>query len=50
MFILVSDNLDLACSIIEKTSSEKAIEEIDKNLILAFEARRTHRDVYHSNS
>lgn len=41
---MVSDNLDLACSVIEKTSSEKAIEEVDKNLSAAFDARKKHRE------
>lgn len=41
---IVSDNLDLACSIIEKAAMDKAVPEIDEGLAPAFAARKKHRD------
>jgi CCR4-NOT transcription complex subunit 1 len=37
---VVNDNLELACTIIEKTALDKAQRDIDKSLQQAYEARR----------
>jgi CCR4-NOT transcription complex subunit 1 len=42
---VINDNLDLACSILEKTAAEKSIAEIDEILGPAFIARKRHREV-----
>jgi CCR4-NOT transcription complex subunit 1 len=44
VFIIVSDNMDLACSVMEKAAAEKAIPEIDESLWASFNARRKHRE------
>ncbi|KTW28870.1 hypothetical protein T552_01499 [Pneumocystis carinii B80] len=43
--LIVSDNLDLACSIIEKAAMERAIPEIDENLSVAFANRKRHKEM-----
>lgn len=45
IYIVVSENLEMVCSVIEKTASEKAIEEIDNLLRAAFQARKKHGEV-----
>ena len=44
IFVIVSDNLDLACSVMEKAAAEKSIPEIDESLAPAFMNRRKHRE------
>jgi CCR4-NOT transcription complex subunit 1 len=44
VFVIVSDNLDLACSFMERAASEKAVREIDESLALAYHNRRKHSD------
>ncbi|KAJ3055880.1 hypothetical protein HK097_008877 [Rhizophlyctis rosea] len=44
VYIIVADNLDLACSVMEKAASEKAIPEIDEHLQGAYHTRRKHRE------
>lgn len=51
IFLMAADNLvfylviqDLACSLVEKSASEKAIVEIDASLATDFENRRKHRE------
>ncbi|KAI9365956.1 CCR4-Not complex component, Not1-domain-containing protein [Zopfochytrium polystomum] len=44
VYIIVADNLDLACSVMEKAAAEKAISEIDEALLAAFISRRKHRE------
>ncbi|BFZ65241.1 CCR4-NOT core subunit cdc39 [Saitoella coloradoensis] len=43
IMVTVSDNLDLACSIIEKAAMDKAVPEIDEGLAPAYLARAQHR-------
>ncbi|KNE88983.1 hypothetical protein, variant [Puccinia striiformis f. sp. tritici PST-78] len=45
---VTADNLDVACQVIEKVATDKAILEIDNSLASAYEARRRHRE--HTNS
>ena len=40
--LITSDNLDLCCSLIEKTSTDKAQRSIDELLVNAYAARRKH--------
>ncbi|KAG5519775.1 hypothetical protein PMAC_000048 [Pneumocystis sp. 'macacae'] len=42
--LIVSDNLDLACSIIGKTAMERAIPEINENLSVAIMNRKRHKE------
>ncbi|KAJ3214619.1 hypothetical protein HDU67_001427 [Dinochytrium kinnereticum] len=44
VYIIVADNLDLACSVMEKAAAEKATHEIDESLASAFINRRKHRE------
>ncbi|KAL1917446.1 uncharacterized protein VTP21DRAFT_3839 [Calcarisporiella thermophila] len=44
IMMIVSDNLELACSVIEKVAMEKAIPEIDDQLAQAFSNRKKHRE------
>ncbi|GFZ43225.1 hypothetical protein JCM24511_00944, partial [Saitozyma sp. JCM 24511] len=41
---VVSDNLDVACSVIKKAAMEKAAKDIDVNLAPQYAARKAHRD------
>ncbi|CAJ0849761.1 6099_t:CDS:2, partial [Entrophospora sp. SA101] len=45
ILILVSDNLELACSVIEKAAMDKAVPEIDEALSTTFSNRKKHREV-----
>lgn len=40
---LCADNLDLACSIIEKSATEKATAETDEQLAQAYAKRRAYK-------
>ncbi len=44
LFVIVSDNLDLACSVMEKAAAEKSIPEIEESLAPACMNRRKHRE------
>ncbi|KAF9430928.1 hypothetical protein BGZ94_002057 [Podila epigama] len=44
ILMTVNDNLDLACSVIEKAAMEKAIPEIEESLAVAFNNRKKHRE------
>ncbi|KAI8855140.1 CCR4-Not complex component, Not1-domain-containing protein, partial [Chytridium lagenaria] len=44
VYIIVADNLDLACSVMEKAAAEKATHEIDESLSAAYVSRRKHRE------
>jgi hypothetical protein len=37
VMILANDNLELACQVVEKTASEKAIREVDERLQMAYQ-------------
>jgi CCR4-NOT transcription complex subunit 1 len=45
IYLVVSDNLELACSIVEKTAAEKAVAEIEEGLAVNFDNRKKHREV-----
>ncbi|CAG8494332.1 7474_t:CDS:10 [Funneliformis mosseae] len=44
ILIVVADNLDLACSFIEKAAMDKAVPEIDESLASSFSNRKKHRE------
>jgi CCR4-NOT transcription complex subunit 1 len=44
IFVIVSDNLDLACTVMEKAAAEKSIPEIDESLMASYVNRRKHRE------
>ncbi|KAG0358226.1 hypothetical protein BG005_002580 [Podila minutissima] len=44
ILMTVNDNLDLACSVIEKAAMEKAVPEIEESLAAAFNNRKKHRE------
>ncbi|KAI7825698.1 CCR4-Not complex component, Not1-domain-containing protein [Gamsiella multidivaricata] len=44
ILLTVNDNLELACSVIEKAAIEKAIPEIEESLATAFNNRKKHRE------
>ncbi|KAE8230223.1 hypothetical protein CF326_g4782 [Tilletia indica] len=43
LIVIMQDNLELACSIIEKAAMEKAVPEVDDGLHQAYNARRDNR-------
>ena len=43
ILVIMQDNLDLACSIIERAAMEKSLPDVDEGLASAFMARREHR-------
>lgn len=46
IYLVVSDNLELACGIVEKTASEKAVADIEEGLAVNFDNRKKHREVW----
>jgi CCR4-NOT transcription complex subunit 1 len=44
VYVIVSDNLDLACSFMEKAAAEKSVQEIDESLAVAYSNRKKHRE------
>jgi hypothetical protein len=45
ILVLAGENLDLACSVVEKVAMEKAVMEVDDGLSPAYLSRRSHREV-----
>lgn len=43
--ILAADNLDVACSAIEKAAMERAVSDVDEGFAASYEARLRHREV-----
>ncbi|GAA5970047.1 hypothetical protein JCM3765_004764 [Sporobolomyces pararoseus] len=44
ILVLAGENLDLACSVVEKVAMEKAVMEVDDGLSPAYLSRRSHRE------
>ncbi|KAI0822634.1 Not1-domain-containing protein [Trametes gibbosa] len=44
IFLLVQDNIELACSAIEKAAMDRAVIDVDEGFATAYEVRRRHRD------
>ena len=45
VFLIVGDNLDLACSVMEKVAAEKSQPEKDERFVVSLIARRKHREL-----
>lgn len=45
IFLIVQDNLDLACQAIEKAAMDRAAIDVDEGFASAYEIRRRHREV-----
>lgn len=43
--LIVQDNLDIACSAIEKAAMERAVTDVDEGFGQGYELRRRHREV-----
>lgn len=43
--ILVADNVEVACSAIEKAAMERAVADVDEAFATSYEARRRHREL-----
>jgi len=43
--LLVQDNLDIACSAIEKAAMERAVTDVDEGFAQSYELRRRHREL-----
>jgi CCR4-NOT transcription complex subunit 1 len=43
--LLVQDNLDIACTAIEKAAKERAVSDVDEGFGPSYDARRRHREV-----
>ncbi|GAA5988666.1 hypothetical protein JCM10908_003667 [Rhodotorula pacifica] len=44
VLVVVAENLDLACGVVEKVAMDKAILEVDEGLAPAYLSRRSHRE------
>lgn len=45
VLLLVQDNLDIACTAIEKAAMERAVSDVDEGFAASYEVRRRHREV-----
>ena len=45
VFILVQENIELACQAIEKAAMDRAVIDVDDGFAAAYEIRRRHREV-----
>ncbi|KAF8431772.1 Not1-domain-containing protein [Boletus edulis BED1] len=43
--ILVADNVEVACSVIEKAAMERAVADVDEGFATSYEVRRRHREL-----
>ena len=43
--LIVQDNLDIACSAIEKAAMERSVADVDDGFVQAYELRRRHCEV-----
>ncbi|EDR11008.1 uncharacterized protein LACBIDRAFT_141130, partial [Laccaria bicolor S238N-H82] len=44
VLLLVSDNLDFACTAIEKAAMDRAVSDVDEGFATSYESRRRHRE------
>ncbi|KAF9475663.1 Not1-domain-containing protein [Pholiota conissans] len=44
--LLVQDNLDIACSAIEKAAMERAVSDVDEGFATSYDVRRRHRELH----
>ncbi len=45
IFLLVQENIELACQAIEKAAMDRAVIDVDDGFAAAYEIRRRHREV-----
>ena len=45
VLLLVQDNLDIACTAIEKAAMERAVSDVDEGFAASYDVRRRHREV-----
>ncbi|KAF9557678.1 Not1-domain-containing protein [Agrocybe pediades] len=45
ILLLMQDNLDVACSAIEKAAMERAVNDVDEGFAASYEVRRRHREL-----
>lgn len=45
VLLLVQDNIELACRVIEKAAMDRAVADVDENFAPSYELRRRHRQV-----
>ena len=45
IFMLVQDNIELACQVIEKAAMDRAVIDVDEGFAGQYEVRRRHREV-----
>ncbi|KAJ7445783.1 Not1-domain-containing protein [Mycena galericulata] len=50
ILLLVQDNLDIACTAIEKAAMERAVSDVDEGFAASFDARRRHREARNGQS
>jgi hypothetical protein len=50
VLLLVQDNIELACRVIEKAAMDRAVADVDENFAPSYELRRRHRQVFKSCS
>ena len=50
VFILVQENIELACQAIEKAAMDRAVIDVDDGFAAAYEIRRRHREVSGTNA
>ncbi|KDQ13139.1 hypothetical protein BOTBODRAFT_188668 [Botryobasidium botryosum FD-172 SS1] len=44
IMLIVADNIDMACNIIEKAAMDRAVAEVDEGFAAAYNSRRRHRE------
>lgn len=49
VLLLVQDNIELACRVIEKAAMDRAVADVDENFAASYELRRRHRQVMASS-
>ncbi len=49
VLLLVQDNIELACHVIEKAAMDRAVVDVDENFAASYELRRRHRQVMASS-
>jgi CCR4-NOT transcription complex subunit 1 len=45
VLLLVQDNIELACRVIEKAAMDRAVADVDENFASSYDLRRRHRQV-----
>ena len=43
--MIINENIEIACSTIEKAAQDRAVAEVDEGFSVAYATRRAHREV-----